>query len=120
MKAMTKTAQRLLPFFKALALRAGVHTDKVRVSVSKRHALPYACWDTIRLPDLEDDPRLYVKTFLHELQHVRDILSGEGGVLSRDEMEARAQIAEQALTPDVTEAVMREFFPTARIYHEQY
>lgn len=119
MRGTTKTAKHLLPFFEAVALAAGMKTDHVKLSVSVNNRYPEAQFHTVRLPDLSDEPDLYVRSFLHELQHVRDVLDGVNLDLSGEEMEVRARKAESSVSLVVARSLVSthaHLFP--RVYNE--
>jgi hypothetical protein len=103
----TDTAKRLLPFFEGLARHANIGSSRVKLHVSKKQVAPEAVGDTIRLPDLSDEPRLFVRSFLHELRHVRDVLDGFALQLSEEEMEARARRAERTISPAAVDMLLK-------------
>ena len=113
MTPTTETAKRLLPFFDALASAVGISTREVSLSISKRNPYPEAQGGLIRLPDLTDEPHLFVKSFFHELQHARDNLDGVSARLSLDELEDRARRAEVVMQPHIVDHFIRRFFPTS-------
>ena len=96
MQATTKLAKRLKPALEQLAQRAGISTRGVKLSISTRHEFPDCVYNRIRIPACLADPdesfSLIGRTFLHELQHARDVLDEVD--LPREEMEQRARQAE--------------------------
>jgi len=104
MTGTTRLARLHLPFFEALARTARIGTGRVRLSISPRHVAPEARYETIRMPDLSSDPVIYARSFLHELQHVRDVLDGVGH-WTREEMELRARHAENSVVASVIESI---------------
>ena len=109
MRFTTKEAKRLAPFFVLLARLSGIDARGVRVSVSSRNRVPFQRGGTIYLPNLSDEPELYVRSFVHELRHARDVRNGLGFVLDESEMENRARTAERPWTPERVEGIVRRF-----------
>jgi hypothetical protein len=97
MQATTKLAKLLKPALEQVAQRAGISTRGVKLSISTRHEMPCCVFNRIMIPaclaDPDEDFGLIARTFLHELQHARDILDGVD--LPREDMERRARRAEK-------------------------
>jgi hypothetical protein len=113
MKATTAQARALMPLFEAVAAAAGLTTkNPIRVSVSTRNALPQMRAGTIYLPSVmvsmlheaDRGPIIFVRTFIHELQHAVDFFDERSLAWTRDEHEAHARAAERILD----EAQMRD------------
>lgn len=91
MKATNPETKKLLPWFKEMAALVGLDTAGVTVSLSTRNKMPYMMGGRIFLPTGLSKYTLAL-SFVHELQHARDLFDGID--LPREEMEVRARLTE--------------------------